>query len=56
MDKNIIIKQLEHIINYEYQYYSSIDELIRDLEKIVIKKEKVFNDYEIGNNESEDIK
>lgn len=48
MEKDIMIMQLEHIINYEYQYYDSIDELIKDIEKIVIKKEKVFTDYELG--------
>lgn len=42
---NIITMQIEHIINYEHDFYNNIDELINDLEKILKGKiifEEVF--------------
>lgn len=44
MEKNdIIIKQIEHIVNYEFDFYSDIDEIINDLEKI-LKGNVVFEE------------
>lgn len=32
---NLIVKQLEHIVNYEYDFYDTKEELINDLRAIL---------------------
>ena len=33
-DYELIIKQLEHIVCYEYDHYETIEEVIKDIERI----------------------
>lgn len=33
--ENLIVKQLEHIVNYEYNFYDTKEELINDLRTIL---------------------
>lgn len=42
--KDLIIKQLEHIINCEREFYNNIDELVIDLENI-LKGRIVFDEF-----------
>lgn len=46
-DYKLIIKQLEHIVNYECEHYESVEEIIKDIERI-LKNEKVFENWEMG--------
>ena len=42
--KDLIIKQIEHIINYEREFYDNIDDLVMDLENI-LKGRIVFDEF-----------
>ena len=50
MNKEQIIKQIEFIVNYEYDFYDTKEEIINDLEKI-LKGVLVFDELKDELNE-----